>query len=96
MGIDWYDPVSLAIKQKIFDYARAKYPERAIEDLIVQIESAEVFVRLTREAIADMLYGEIDILAMYSALGDKVPVEYIAGLGTGAEIVVGEYFNDRQ
>jgi hypothetical protein len=96
MGIDWYDPVAIAIKQKIFDYAKAKYPERPEEDLIGQIESAEVFVRLTREAIADMLYGEIDILAMYSALGDTVPVEYIAGLGTGAEIVVGEYFSDRK
>ena len=40
MGIDWHDPVSIAIKQKIFDYARKKYPERPEEDLISQIESA--------------------------------------------------------
>lgn len=96
MGIDWYDPVAIAIKQKIYDYALATKKPIEQEDLIRQIESAEVLVRLTREAIADMLYGEIDILAMYSALGDKVPATYTAGLITGVEIVNGDYFNDRK
>jgi len=96
MGIDWYDPVAIAIKQRLYDYAQDNNKQVEHEDLIKQIESAEVLVRLTREAIADMLYGEIDILAMYSALGDKVPATYTAGLITGMGIVNGDYFNDGQ
>ena len=85
--MNWEDTVGQTIHSEMFNAAKKQKPDSDSEKLHKSIIRTSLSVGIARESIAKVIDAEVDALTTYRALGDEVPLMFIAGLLAAADLI---------
>jgi hypothetical protein len=86
------DELGKTIKTRLMNYALEKNTKTNSEVLLRSVNNTEKIVEITREAIAQALKGEIELLIFKQTFNEPIPTLFISGVMHAVDVLNGEGF----
>lgn len=86
------DELGKTIKTRLMNYAIEKNTKTNLEVLLRSVNNTEKIVEITREAIAQALKGEIELLIFKQTFNEPIPTLFISGVMHALDVLNGEGF----